>query len=606
MITQIHLNEKHIGDELADKERAKRDEAMKEEGRQEERNRQFLEFDNMGDEVAFPPSMLRNFPMQDHMQARDVEKMEMESAQRPFSPSSGGGGRRIGGAVSPTEVPVTHLSGNAPGVLDLLAEHPNRRSLTPLASIMTAVDSEVNGAEDLFNHMKDLKTSLRKRMQMIDDLAEGRIGIQGYSGIQQYQPQHHHPSFFYARSSRDHFNRGVGKGVEVDDEEYVDPYGPHVVLKHSCIAAAREDIGSNLGAAMNALAIRLGANDSDRESEKVMCVEGDSGGETVTDGNESKVSLMRGLDEVVEKIVDKASKSAAQKIVDSEEPNLVTKTVESSLPMSATSIPSAVEKMDSSVQTGLSLNEKTKKPSTTSEWVPVVEESFADQTRKIATGVVRSAVISAISSSTEKLFDSVLGRDDTVSPKADFEKFVPPTLAEAMANYDRSVQDRSVPVYGGRLGGQKYQPMSDFTSHRNSPDMCAEVAPSAPYLRDLTELNPSELVSNFRLKSEPLYDRSSDLFTRRDEFQYPSYLRPPEGQSHQVLRSRIYSSILNTAHTSATSTASGHHAVSVGSTVSQEPPTIRSTPHLNSIQDREMFLKDMKRLRANLSSMPIC
>jgi hypothetical protein len=146
----LNLNEKQHEAERVAKEQAIRDEQMREEGRLEARSKQFLQFDELEGSLAYTPLGNSESP---------TRRSHVE-------------GLVVGGGAIPSrshqdllrEKRAMGIPSSAEAVVDLLSEHPGRRSLTPQAMILRAVDSEVQSAEELFAHMKKLRKDLKSRM----------------------------------------------------------------------------------------------------------------------------------------------------------------------------------------------------------------------------------------------------------------------------------------------------------------------------------------------------------------------------------------------------------------------------------------------------------
>lgn len=174
----LNLNEKQVAQDIAEKEREARDEKMREEGRTQARAKQFLDFDDFEDHEG--PRF--------HAPAHGGGVMRGTGGGEIYSGSSYGGSSAAVGGARPAEA----MSGapyaartSAEAVGDLLSEPRGRRSLTPHAQVLqgtpqhrpllrsknnpavtpslAAVDSEVQGAEELFVHMKKLRKDLKTR-----------------------------------------------------------------------------------------------------------------------------------------------------------------------------------------------------------------------------------------------------------------------------------------------------------------------------------------------------------------------------------------------------------------------------------------------------------
>jgi hypothetical protein len=233
----LHLNEKIMLEDLAEKERKERDERMKEEGRAEERTKHFLDMGEIEDSLA-----------------------------------DGYGSRAFlnTGRFSPVRSSVqARLGSPRAAAADLLADHPERRSLTPHAMVLNSVDSEVRVAEDLFKQMKKLRGDLKKRMAHIDDIAEGRVAGDIMKGHHENRYRDRNPQgnqYTVQSCGRFPSSQAVGfrvdRGRYTDDNDY-DDYDNEcdeeikVDLKHSSISSAAKAIQSDLNVTLNTLYTRL-------------------------------------------------------------------------------------------------------------------------------------------------------------------------------------------------------------------------------------------------------------------------------------------------------------------------------------------------------------
>ena len=148
----LNLNEKQHEAERVAKEQAIRDEKMREEGRLEARSKQFLQFDELEGSLAYTPlGGPESSTRRSHVEGLVI-----------------GGGVAIPSRSQSQDLlrekRAMGIPSSAEAVGDLLSEHPARRSLTPQAMILRAVDSEVQSAEELFAHMKKLRKDLKSRM----------------------------------------------------------------------------------------------------------------------------------------------------------------------------------------------------------------------------------------------------------------------------------------------------------------------------------------------------------------------------------------------------------------------------------------------------------
>lgn len=648
------LKQRQEFEDAEETERKKRDNMMKEEGRQEERNKQYLNLEGMdvGDE-NYLPSFPLIFPMMD--------KITGAGTSVPLNmPISEGDGTREN---APSQMPTNQnfTKSNAFTVVgDLLAEHPHRRSSTPLASVMSAVDSEVKGAEELFTHMKNLKSYLQKRMQHIDNIAQGK-GEKNQNQGYRIQPS----MFYYARSGQE-----ISPIVEVETEG---TYGQHIDVKHPTLQATSREIGSDLDVALKAMNLRLIAQ---KEATTLMVgtgnvidkltsehgngsINGINSSEEETDKGQKKNEYIANSTPSTTSNVDSAwnNKSAKMAVTDSTKVVGNVQNTDESYMIAAASLYTSKNddpKTDSaemivqdspqkdykieknceeyvitattfstkraddlhntqfpqSSPTPITDTTKVKEKVKVEEAVEVLSPSSSSKERRSPTSINKTFSLSTDAAAAEKLFDVVLGNVDENTSKGGLDHFIPPTLVEAMNFHERFLRDTSIPVYGGILGGQRYQP-ADYclperssSQHMHSAAMLS-MAPSAPSVSYASHLQGFEMMNRLNQTMSSLCEQKQ--ISLRDEFQYPDYCRPPEGQSNDIHRSQMLLQNFSGLATHVLPRKGDHQDILSSKIFPAAQLSVETSalqPH-NSIKDREKFLRNMKKLRSNINTMPI-
>ena len=604
-----HLSEKQIREEAEEKERKARDEKMKEEGRLEERSKQFLEFEELENQNAAAPFSFRNFHFSDPAAAAYAVGLPPDGkgpVPPPIRTSASVGEGRIPTNFNPSNTPMAAAG-------DLLAEHPNRRLLTPFSTVLSAVDSEVQSAEELFSHMKTLKSQLQKRMQYIDELAEGGLQdgrtVNGQAvpvaaiGLKQPFVQQPYPpsNYYYARSIQDarspwaSYQQQPLQGAvshQLNNTKDGDAYGPHIEIKHTTLAEVSSSIGSDLDVAMKALNFRLRTSDEASRAvyHQIWTATGNviekitGNSNSVSNDTNNKNTDVYNTPSLTRTTADVKDHNVG--FGDNEPHTHITRTDEKGQAF-VTKISPLPEKKNAETDK-LSEVQKTeiKAHVTTADEVTLPKKSLTDPN-------------SVEKEANENLFDKVLGRESADVDKSDFGKFVPPTLAEAMVHRDRAIRDTSVPVYGGAMAGplgsqsHLYQINPFWNQVPHSVNQTEAAAPPHPTVAHLVAAShPTAVAPHPAAAPQPTTTAASHPATVPHP-SVPATVPHPTAASHpSVLATVPHPAAVVAPHPTAIlhpSAASPHYPVSAQSyLIANSAPTSLAAPFQSSYPSSTM------------------